>query len=116
LPNWVETGEDGSFFEIGDVGSNLFSWGATGADRYEVYDPKGLLIYSGTATSFTSRDPAYMNSWTLAQRNTINRSIGGLFQQKGAFPYTLKAYSGSGVSEATIQVQFDQYTCVACGG
>ncbi|HGA2320958.1 TPA: hypothetical protein ACIRVE_005594, partial [Pseudomonas putida] len=74
-----------SFYE-----NNLFSWSATNATNYEVVDPWGVVIYSGTAGSF--------NTSRAMQVNTRFCDV-----TSGVF--TLRAYNGSAVSTSTVSVQ-----------
>lgn len=108
---------DGNPFDIAGPNGfgNEFTWSATGADRYELYDPSGTLWWSGKATTFITNDKAYMKSLTLADQRRLTESVGAYVMKKGFFYWKLKAYNGSQITEMTTPVKVYRNSCVACG-
>lgn len=91
--------EDAHYFE------NVFNWSAISATRYELVDPWGTIVYSGTSTTVSlsnSQIPGHFGSNIYL--NTPR--FGG-----GAYNYTLRAYNGTNVSTATVPIYYRGYEC-----
>jgi adhesin/invasin len=85
-----------------------WTWSATGADRYELIDPWGSVLYSGTGTSLTW---AYM-TW-IPNNVWLKMQIPG--DERTRLNYTLKAYKGSNVTTQTLGIQHSTVYCNGCG-
>lgn len=89
--------------EIAYYEQNNFSWSATGATRYEVVDPWGDVVYSGTGTSFSLSDkpiPGHFGSNLYLQTNDGDvRS------------WTLRAYNGGAMSTRALPLTLKWYYC-----
>lgn len=86
---------------------NEFSWGATGADRYELVNPWGEILYSGSGTSVSFSNKPFPDFWR--SKTWQNGSDGSWW------PYTLKAYKGNNVATVNLQIQLLFLTCSSCG-
>ena len=80
----------------------LFNWSATGADRYEVVDAWGSVLYSGAGTGFQFYLNRMSNN-TSVHFNSGNPNFNSTI--------TLKAYKGSNVSTKTVSVLYSAYYC-----
>jgi hypothetical protein len=79
----------------------VFSWSATGADSYQLLDPWGAVMYSGTGTA------ASMNGSYMPYANYIRMGSTATF--------TLKAIKGAQVSTRTVTAAMWYRTCPSCG-
>lgn len=80
---------------------NLFTWSATGADRYELISPNGQILYSGSGTSWQNTDnDHFITSGT---------------KNKKRFDFTLRAYRGAVHTDAVINLLMDDRGCWSCG-
>ena len=85
-----------------------WAWEVEGADRYELIDPWGSILYSGTANSLS-----WPKQTLIPSSVSINYSAQKLDGTKGK--YTLKAYKGDLVSEATLSINQAADYCSNCG-
>ncbi|MDN4500101.1 Ig-like domain-containing protein, partial [Pseudomonas mosselii] len=80
--------------------SVVFSWAAVGADRYELVDPYGAVIYSGTATSVN------VGSTPLSHQFWIN-----LPRTDTVVTFTLRAYKNGYMSTKAFTAPLGVYNC-----
>lgn len=90
-------GDSGYYFE------NEFNWSATGADRYEILDNWGDVVYSGTSNQLTLSNMPIPGQF--GSKLYINGHNGVMLN------YTIRAYSGSNYSSSTITVRLWWYNC-----
>jgi len=84
---------------------NVFRWSATGADRFELINPQGQIIYSGSASSWQT------NLGNYKDRSCVRYNSSGIKTGPGhSYPFTLRAYKGAASSERTINVRFNELT------
>lgn len=80
--------------------SVVFSWAAVGADRYELVDPYGVVIYSGTGSSVN------VGGTYLSNPFWINLPNDG-----ASVTFTLRAYKDSNMSTKTFTGPLGVYNC-----
>lgn len=89
------------------VGNNIFSWTASGADRYELIAPNGKVWYQGSGTSYV------LNQWMYF--NQSDWYPGGA-RIEGTFTWTLRSYNGGQYSEAKLNIRVLDGACYCQSG
>lgn len=98
-PNLVQFDRDNAYWQ-----DNLFSWSASGAERFELVDAYGIVHYAGTASEW------HVNIEPLAGgKNAFGSPL--YLNHRSQETFTLKAYSGAEVSSKPIQVNTSWYSC-----
>lgn len=117
--NVVAYSPNGKIYSFGDnsSGVNTFTWSATGADRFEILDPTGAVVYtgSGSATSWRTNDNYRRTSpGMISQSDTFKASSKSLWGSGVTVQWTLIAYSGSTSTRMTVGTKLYTDYCGDC--
>lgn len=90
--------------EIAYWQDNIFSWSASGADRFEIVDAYGRVHYSGSDSEWHVRDQPL-----AANKNQFGSEL--YINSRDKETFTLKAFKGQAMASKTIEVKTYWYQC-----
>lgn len=80
---------------------NVFEWNVSGADRVELINPQGQVVYSGSGSRWQTNLGGYQDR-VCAPFNRSGIKVG----PGRSYPFTLRAFKGGASSERQVNVNF----------